>query len=85
MTDYRIYLLNKSDHIYSFRVASSESDNDVLEIARPLLAEATAVESGNVRAGSLGCPAHCLPATQSNPPVHSRWRTRRRSCFTCLT
>jgi hypothetical protein len=44
MTDYRIYLLNETDHIYSFRVASSESDDDVLDIAQPLLAEATAVE-----------------------------------------
>ena len=44
MTDYRIYLLNEFDHIYSFREASSESDDDVLNIARPLLAEASAVE-----------------------------------------
>ena len=44
MADYRIYLLNEADLIYDWREASSESDDDVLQIARPLLSEAPAIE-----------------------------------------
>ena len=44
MADYRIYLLSEADSIYDWREASSESDDDVLQIARPLLSEAPAIE-----------------------------------------
>ena len=44
MVDYRIYLLNEADSIYDCRDASSESDDDILQIARPLLSEAPAIE-----------------------------------------